>query len=616
MGWTLSLFVLFLSSAYIEMTVYGIQPGYLWQVLAYTKGEPALAWLNYLSPLLLSGILWLLTDRLFYAAAVSCAVHQILSYVNTLKILYRDDPLVPKDLLLFREAAVAASDYSLKMDWACLTLISASVAGLILAGYYVKSRSLNKGIRLLGLIAMAGAVMAANDHLYSSKELFYSIEKSDPTNVTAVYEELGFTYCFLYHLNAYPIDKPEDFDKEEAEGWNEAEAQVRTPKKPPHIIFVMNEAFYDISNQARMAAAEIDPLENFNRIASMDRAVSGRIVVPNFGGGTANTEFDVMTGMQTNMISSSGASAFRIVRKNTVTLASLLNAQGYQSFFLHPGDSWFYNRQNVYRMFGIEDQIFEDAFSDEDYKGNNLAWVSDEACTDMFIREFERRREESSAPVFSYVVTIENHTAYNNNKFGDMTFPWVWTPEPLPGMAQEYLSVYLEGLRDADAMLGQLTQYFDGLDEPVILAFFGDHLPNLGADYLTYKALHIDAGKTDTIENTLKTYSPPFVVWANEEAAQSTEFLALKESLLLTHEETISANYLGAMVLQLAGYSGLSPYFDFLNDARTQLPVIWKENYRLPDGTYTNQLSESLAKLLRQMQCWEYYKLKYETIEE
>ncbi len=323
-----------------------------------------------------------------------------------------------------------------------------------------------------------------------------------------------------------------------------------------------------------------------------------------------------MTGMQTNMISSSGASAFRIVRKNTVTLASLLNAQGYQSFFLHPGDSWFYNRQNVYRMFGIEDQIFEDAFSDEDYKGNNLAWVSDEACTDMFIREFERRREESSAPVFSYVVTIENHTAYNNNKFGDMTFPWVWTPEPLPGMAQEYLSVYLEGLRDADAMLGQLTQYFDGLDEPVILAFFGDHLPNLGADYLTYKALHIDAGKTDTIENTLKTYSPPFVVWANEEAAQSTEFLALKESLLLTHEETISANYLGAMVLQLAGYSGLSPYFDFLNDARTQLPVIWKENYRLPDGTYTNQLSESLAKLLRQMQCWEYYKLKYETIEE
>lgn len=615
MGWGLSVAVALLSACYITATVYAIQPGPLWEALAYTKNDPLLFWLNFLPPLLGVGAAWFLTNRLFYSAGLICFVFQVFSLINTVKIAYRDDPLVPKDIALYREAIAAAGGYSLDLDWTALALIFGSLAFFLLCGWVVKSRSVHPALRI-GLLALTiWGASAANTQWYSSRDLYFSFPKSDSTNMTTVYDDLGFTYCFLYQFSAYPIDKPEEFVKEEAEAWNEAETDPVIPEKKPHIIFVMNEAFYDISNHARMASANIDPLANFNSIASSERAVSGRIVVPNFGGGTANTEFDVLTGMQTNMISQSGPSSFRVVHKDTVTVARLLEEQGYQSFFLHPGDSWFYNRQNVYRMFGMEDQIFEDAFGPEDYKGDNMAWVKDDACADALIEEFERRRAESDEPVFNYTVTIENHTAYNNNKFGNMTFPWVWTEKPLSDyMAQEYLSVYLEGLRDADAMLGKLTDYFDQLDEPVILVFFGDHLPNLGADYLAYKELEIPVGKTDTVENTLRTYSPPFLIWANQNAADSTEFLAWKERLELGHDETISANYLGSSVLQLAGFSGLNPYFDFLNEARTQLPVIWKGNYLLADGTYTDRLDPQLTELESRLHCWEYYKLKYETV--
>ncbi|MBQ8590074.1 MAG: sulfatase-like hydrolase/transferase [Firmicutes bacterium] len=616
MGFGLSIICMFLCAAYITVTVYGIQPGPLWEVLEYTKTEPLLFWLNFVPPCLLLGFFWFLTDRLFYSAAGVAFVFQVFSFINTMKITYRDDPLVPNDLALYREAIAAAGGYRLEMDWLSLGIIFGTLLLFLAFGWMFRSSKIDVGHRTLIVILIAFGLSGAFDGWYASKDLYFGIKKTDSTNMTTVCNELGFTYNFLYNFNAYPVEKPLNFDKDTAEAWNQLETEAAVPEKKPHIIFVMSEAFYDISNHARMASANIDPLAHFNEVSTTSRAISGNIVVPNFGGGTANTEFDVLTGMQTNLISQSGPSAFRVIHKNTTSLARVLEKQGYQSFFLHPGDSWFYNRQNVYRMLGMEDQIFEDAFSEEDYKGDNLAWVKDDACADKFIEEFERRTAESDAPVFTYMVTIQNHTAYNNNKYGNFQFPWVWTERSLSDyMAQEYLSVYLEGLRDADAMLGKLTSYFDQLDEPVILAFFGDHLPNLGADYLTYRELGIEVGKTDTVENTLRTYSPPFVVWANGAAAETTEFLIVKEQLALGNEETMSANYLGGTVLQLAGFSGEDPYFDFLNEMREQIPVIWKENYRLADGTYTNELDEEMAQLLEKLHCWQYYKLKYETVE-
>ena len=47
----------------------------------------------------------------------------------------------------------------------------------------------------------------------------------------------------------------------------------------------------------------------------------------------------------------------------------------------------------------------------------------------------------------------------------------------------------MEGARDADAMLGRLRDYFAGRSEPVVLVFFGDHLPYLGDNQLGYREL-------------------------------------------------------------------------------------------------------------------------------
>lgn len=174
------------------------------------------------------------------------------------------------------------------------------------------------------------------------------------------------------------------------------------------------------------------------------------------------------------------------------------------------------------------------------------------------------------------------------------------------------LRVYTEGARDADAMLGRLVDTFSAVEEPVVLVFFGDHLPYLGDNQLAYAEL----GFTARAEwDALTSYETPYVIWANDAAAQALDWEAAVASLDLPEDGRLSASFLGAAVLELTGRTGESPWFDFLNQLRRELPVVQKQAYQLADGTVTDQLTEEQAAKIAKWRQWSYYKLMYKEID-
>ena len=88
------------------------------------------------------------------------------------------------------------------------------------------------------------------------------------------------------------------------------------------------------------------------------------------------------------------------------------------------------------------------------------------------------------------------------------------------------LEVYIEGARDADAMLGRLAETFAGTDEPVVLVYFGDHLPYLGDNQLAYEELGITA---DPEWDALRSFETPSVVSAQDPNGQ--DLTALEEAI-------------------------------------------------------------------------------------
>ena len=150
----------------------------------------------------------------------------------------------------------------------------------------------------------------------------------------------------------------------------------------------------------------------------------------------------------------------------------------------------------------------------------------------------------------------------------------------------------------------------------MVLAFWGDHLPYLGDNQLAYTQLGSEVGLPEEERvNTLCSYETPYVIWANDAAAEALDWESAVESLDLPETNRLSASFLGAALLELTGRGEESPWFAFLNQLRRELPVVQKKTYMTMDGTLTPLVTSDQQALIDQWRQWSYYKLRYKEVE-
>lgn len=596
---------LVLSALFITMVTVYIQPGAFRFSIQGILETPSLIILNLLPSLVLLTLGYCICGNLFASAGGTGLILELLSYANLLKIEGRNDPLIPSDVFLLRESLQAVGDYQLQLHPGLLLLMAGSFLFFVLLAIFVKTPR-PKWFWRAGLgLAAVGIFLTAMVTIYPDKDYYNNLPRVDKSNVPLVFNSYGFPYCFLHNFNLYPIDKPEGYDQSTVDSWEEE----LLPEEEPlcvNILFVMGEAFTDLPDEDCFTYAEGEsPIAAYHQIAESEKSLSGHMVASNVSAGTANTEFDVLTGMQTNLISENTTSAFRAVHRNVDSLARVYEDAGYHSFFMHPGNSWFYNRCNVYQYFGITDQTFNDVFTENDRNGS---YISDEAFLRVLESLWDEKAQEGST--FAYSVTIENHQSYTYGKYLDPVTETVPLNFSVEDTVLEQLQVYFQGLRHTSEMLLQLTEYLDSQDTPTLLVFFGDHRPNLGTDFLSYRAIGSQVGESDTPEQVIYTYEVPYVIWANDALYENWNMASAIDALELAPDNKISSNYLGSIVYELTGMVGKSAYWDFLTEARRILPVISHGCYYLPDGSYTTELNETQQTIYQKLHWWQYDRLK------
>lgn len=577
--------------------------------------QPLILFLNWLPIALLTAAFAFAFRNVFFSSALVGLIVGAMSLINRVKLTIRGEPFVPRDISLIKEAADAAGSYDMTLPWfqiGCLVVMTAVfiVLGVLLPLKKSEDAPKKRGalVRVMGFVLCLAVLVGAVGLVYSSTDLYNSFETTEPYNLSSVNNELGFVYYFCYHFSTYKIEKPEGFDRDEAASW-ETGYESAPDAADVNVVFVMNEAFSDILNEDVFVFPEGEnPMEVYNTLAEGENAWAGHIVVPYFAGGTADTEFDVASGMQTNLLNPAAPSltAFRTVNRDLDSIFRVFGADGYTSCFMHPGQSWFYNRENVYDWFGADESFFVEDF-DAEYKGS---WVTDESV----LRELVSRFEEKSAGGgldFTYAVTIQNHMSYTAEKYGDYVCPEVETTAELSPEIQTAVNVYAEGIRDANAMLEDLTEFYSEQSEPVLLVFFGDHLPYLGDNRQGYAELGLPAASVTGGEDPFAAYTAPVLFWCNDAAAEALDFANAIEALDLPADGRISACYLGAAVLELTGRGEVSPWFAFLNEMRRELPVLHNGYYESADGEITTEPTAEEAALVSRMRCWAYYKLRY-----
>ena len=216
--------------------------------------------------------------------------------------------------------------------------------------------------------------------------------------------------------------------------------------------------------------------------------------------------------------------------------------------------------------------------------------------------------------LFNYTTTIQNHMSYTATKYGEgHVSPELQTDLALPAETETMLAVYMEGLRDADAMLGRLTEYFSQTEEPVLLAFYGDHLPYLGDGMQGYQDINSQVALPEAErDDPLCSYETPYVLWVNDAAAEVLDWERAVASLDLPEDRRLSACFLGDTVLELTGRDQDNAWFAFLSQLRREMPVVQAELYEDSEGQVRSlsSLSPERQDAIRRWRCWSYYKLQ------
>lgn len=566
--------------------------------------HPSILLWNFLPALLAVCLVYFITGRLFFSSALLQVVWILFAVSDKIKVSMRQEPLLPTDLTLIKEALTIVKTFPVYM--LALIGIGAVAAIAILIFSFIRSEKQRPPViaRLVGILCVVLAALGLNSLVYDNKDLYdgYPVVENPYFQVNQ-YNTRGLVYSFFHQVNIMRLQAPEGYDKTQYDNLTSAPT-VADGQPAPNIIMIMGEAYSDLSENEHISfEGYTDPMANYKELCAKENAVSGHIAVANFGGGTSNTEYDVLTGLPTRFLDTALPS-YNFIHHEIDALPYRLSQIGYETASIHPGYAWFYNRQNVYPDLGFETCYFlEDSF---DLASQGIGgYVNEEATMDKILSVFEETIQSSSAPVFSFTVTIQNHGPYEK-KYG--TLPQNFSTDvELTETETDLLTQYFYGMIDADREIGRLVDYAENSEEPIILVYFGDHLPGFSNGMEFFDLLDYPKDANGTPEEQTAVYETPFVIWANDSAAAQCGFAENITEAALPENGIISSFYLGSLTTELAGMEGLSPLYDMLNDMRKEYPVLSDMYHVDAQGNYVQELPEDMQKQLDTLIGWQYY---------
>ncbi len=336
-------------------------------------------------------------------------------------------------------------------------------------------------------------------------------------DITGGYNQYGFSYSFYNSAVNNGMSKPNGYSKNTIAGIkneldiltaensnnktltssaiiedNSSNKEVNSDTSiiKPNIIIVQLESFIN-PNWITNIELNKNPVSNFEALS--DDFTSGLLSVPSFGGGTANTEFEVITGMSTEFFGT-GEFLFNTIasKKSIPSLAYSLKNLGYSANALHNHEGKFYTRDKVYKNLGFDSFTPIECMSPPER--TPVGWPKD----NVLINEICNIITSTDNPDLIFGVSVQGHGGYPNDYVEDKE---IYITNDYSKDNKNSLEYYINQIYEMDQFVGNLIDAVNALDEPTIISFYGDHFPAVGLD------------TSDVSINTIK--STPYVIWDN-----------------------------------------------------------------------------------------------------
>lgn len=394
-----------------------------------------------------------------------------LGIINGVLLTTRVTPFTGPDLHLITDALKLAKRY-LPMAGVVAVCILFAVFLLLLLWLFIKGPKYkgklkyryNLPLVLVGFLAFAGVTQLALEKRVLSNYF---------GNIAFAYEDYGYPYCLATTIFNTGISCPRDYSDKEITRIQKTEENLPETKEGshPNIIFLQLESFFDPTLVEYLEVSK-DPIPTFRKL--MEEYSSGYYKVPSVGAGTANTEFESITGMSMHYFGPGEYPYKSILTETTCESAAyVLKALGYSTHAIHNHEANFYGRKTIFPNLGFDTFTSEEYMPQEDQK-NSLGWVKDSVLTDEILKCLDSTEE----PDYVYTISVQGHGAYPEE-------PVLEDPEIMvsgsPTREKDYQwEYYVNEIYEMDQFVKELTERLADYPEDVVLVMYGDHLPTMG----------------------------------------------------------------------------------------------------------------------------------------
>lgn len=438
-------------------------------------------------------VVYLFKRRIFVRIIIS-VLWMALGVTNGYMLMKRVTPFNAQDLLVAKDAVSLINNYFNGFE---LIIVAVGIAAVVVwvismwrrGGQYVGK--LHRVWAVVGIAACAVAFSAVTNEAVDKR-----VVSTYFGNIAFAYEDYGLPYCFMASVFNTGITEPNEYSKATIDNIsNNGEITKnetgRASNELPNIIFIQLESYFDV-DEAEFFTTSEDASPNLHQM--YENYSSGYFKVPSVGAGTANTEFEVLTGMNLRYFGP-GEYPYKTVLKNRTceSAATALTSLGYGAHALHNNGGNFYSRAKVFDHTGFDSYTSKEFMNILELTENG--WAKD----DILIQHILEAMDTTEQQDFVFGISVQGHGDYPEEKL-------IENPKiKIDGIEDEALKnkweYYVNQVYEMDQFAGNLIKAIEDRGEPTVVVFYGDHLPTMGLEAKDLKSRYL--------------YNTNYVIWDN-----------------------------------------------------------------------------------------------------
>ena len=537
--WTLILFVLGATITMLFIQYLLLEPE------LFDKTSAKKLCLNVLCILVVYFLMLICTNRAHISACISHGFFMLFAFVNYYVYLFRENEFYFADIRAIGTGLSVAGNYELTLsDKGCYVIFASWLFFTLAWKFQIKfKRPLFMRIISALLVVLLGFIIMIYTHSTNTETWE---KKGSYRN--------GYVLNFVLSIRDSIMTKPEgystDFIQQMENLYGEMSQNTMVePKEKPTVIVIMNESFADLGVLGELQTNE--PLTPFMDSLT-ENTIKGYALSSVFGAKTPNSEWEYMAGGSMAFLPKGSGVYQQYMSETPNSMVYTMRSEGYTCVAMHPYYDTGWSRNLVYPKLGFDEMYFLEHF-DED--ALIRSYVSDRELYHKIIDRYKNRQENEN--LFMMTITMQNHGGYTQR--------YENFPENYYKLGRSYTDAnqYFSLIRESDDALRELIGYFEEVDEPVEIVFFGDHQPSLSSGF--YPILNGKGLSGLTLKELEALYTVPFFIWTNYDTPEETV-------------EITSLNFLSTMTLERAGLD-LPPYHQFLSDLMEVVPAINSQGY-------------------------------------